>query len=378
MVTKIASTPKYKVLLDLLTRDLLPRHRKTGSRLPSEQGLAAQYGISVGTVRRAMAELVTRGLLVKKQGHGTFIAHGRRAQSFTLGLVLTDIRNPFFSELARGIQEESRSLGYSVMYYNTDDSLAREAEAVDMLIARRVDGVILVPLLEAGEQGILQRLRDEQTPYLYLDRRPAASRGDFVGTDNAAGVRAAMVYLRSLGHIRIGCISAQPHTVNLSDRVAAYTEMVDGETPSRRAPAVRVSRLRGDEGGYEAARSLLTLSRPPTAIVAVNDTIAIGAVRAAGELGVRIPQDLSIVGFDDIRLSARLPVPLTTVQQPIEEMSRVAVRTLWERVTGAAGQRARSIVLAPRLVVRKSCAAVSPSVARGGRIAAAATEGGSR
>ncbi len=237
MVTKIASTPKYKVLLDLLTRDLLPRHRKTGSRLPSEQGLAAQYGISVGTVRRAMAELVSRGLLVKKQGHGTFIPHGRRAQSFTLGLVLTDIRNPFFSELARGIQEESSTLGYSVMYYNTDDSLAREAEAVDMLIARRVDGVILVPLLEAGEHGILQRLRDEQTPYLYLDRRPAAPRGDFVGTDSAAGVRAAVVYLRSLGHIRIGCISAQPHTVNLSDRVAAYREMMDGETPSRGAPS---------------------------------------------------------------------------------------------------------------------------------------------
>jgi len=377
MAMRIASTPKYRVLLDLLTRDLLPRHRKTGSRLPSEQGLATQYGISVGTVRRAMAELVSRGLLVKKQGQGTFIVHRRRAQSLTLGLILTDIRNPFFSELARGIQEESSRLGYGVMYYNTDDGLGREAEAVDMLIARGVDGVILVPLLEPGEPGILQRLRDERTPFLYLDRRRAAPRADFVGTDSAAGVRAAMTYLRSLGHRRIACISAQPHTVNLSDRAAAYTALME-QGGSRGELAVRVSRLRGDEGGYEAARSLLSLGHPPTAIVAANDTIAIGAMRAAGDLGVRIPQDLSIVGFDDIRLSARLPVPLTTVQQPIEEMSRVAVRTLWERATGVADHRARSIVLAPRLVIRRSCATVSPAQVRGGRAVAAEAEGGSR
>jgi LacI family transcriptional regulator len=274
-------------------------------------------------------------------------------------LILTDVANSFFSEIAHSVQASAHDLGYSVIYSNTNDSLTREGEALDMLIERKVDGIIIVPLLEEGEGPFLRKLVEKGIPFLYLDRHPTEPAKDYIQTDDRSGVRQAMEYLISLGHRRIGCISAQPHTVNLRGRVRAYLDAMRSHGLETEAGLMHVAALPDDRGGYDAAKALFALSPRPTAICAVNDITAIGACRAAKEEGIAIPRDLSVVGFDDIEPSSHLWVPLTTVAQPIRKMGELAVQVLLDRIDGKGPKGRRRMLLEPRLVIRGSCAEVS-------------------
>lgn len=352
---KVKANPKYRQLKEILRKEIDEGKLKVGDRILSEEKIAERHGVSLGTVRQAMAELVNEGLIYKEQGKGTFIAEKKKKKTFTIGLLLTDIGNPFFSQLARSIQEKAHILKYSVIYYNTNDQLLRETESIDMLIKRRVDGVILVPVLKNGEERLMQKLRKNDIPFVYLDRYLNEPASDYVIIDNLSGVRQAMEYLISLGHKKIGCISAQPFTQVLEQRVKAYKKLVREKALATDAPLAQISNLSDDKGGYDAANKLFSMKNRPTAIFATNDIIAIGAYKAAKDRGIRIPQDLSLVGFDDIEASSHLVVPLTTISQPINEMGKVTVKILAKKSEGKDSQRLQKIVLEPKLVIRESC-----------------------
>jgi len=337
---KVRANPKYQQLRDILRKEIDEGKLKVGDRILSEEKIAERHGVSLGTVRQAMAELVNEGLIYKEQGKGTFIAEKKKKKTFTIGLLLTDIGNPFFSQLARSIQEKAHILKYSVIYYNTNDQLLRETESIDMLIKRRVDGVILVPVLKNGEERLMQKLRKNDIPFVYLDRYLNEPASDYVIIDNLSGVRQAMEYLISLGHKKIGCISAQPFTQVLEQRVKAYKKIV------------RENNLATDS---LVQISDLSMKNRPTAIFATNDIIAIGAYKAAKNKGIKIPQGLSLIGFDDIETSSHLEVPLTSISQPIDKMGQMAVEILLERSEKKDSENLQKIVLEPKLVIRESC-----------------------
>ena len=352
---RVKANPKYRQLKEILKEQINKGKLKPGDRIPPEEKIAERYGVSLGTVRQAMAELVNEGLIYKEQGKGTFIAEKKKKKTFSIGLLLTDIGNPFFSQLARSIQEKAHLLEYSVIYYNTDDQLSREAESIDMLIKMRADGLILVPVLKDGEEKLIQKLRENDIPFVYLDRYLNKPVSDYIIIDNLSGVRQAMEYLISLGHQRIGCISAQPYTWTAEQRVKAYKKIVREKVLATDASLVQISDLPDDKGGYDATNKLLSIKNRPTAIFATNDIIGIGAYKAARDKGIKIPQGLSLIGFDDIEASSHLEIPLTTVFQPIDKMGQMAVKVLAERSEKEDSENLQKIVLEPKLVIRESC-----------------------
>lgn len=352
---RVKANPKYRQLKEILKEQINKGKLKPGDQIPPEEKIAQRHGVSLGTVRQAMAELVNEGLVYKEQGKGTFIAEKKKKKTFTIGLLLTDVGNPFFSQLARSIQEKAHLLKYSVIYYNTNDQLLRETESIDMLIKRRVDGVILVPVLKNGEERLMQKLRENDIPFVYLDRYLNEPASDYIIIDNLSGVRQVMEYLISLGHKRIGCISAQPYTWTSKQRMRVCKKIVRENNLATENSLVQISNLPDDKGGYDAMNKLFSMKNRPTAIFATNDIIAIGAYKAAKDKGIRIPQDLSLVGFDDIEASSHLEVPLTTITQPINEMGKIAMKILAGKSGKKDAQKLQKIVLEPKLVVRESC-----------------------
>jgi LacI family transcriptional regulator len=274
----------------------------------------------------------------------------RSGKSHTVGLVLPDSSNPYFAEIARSVQSTAFELGYSVLLCNTDGELDKEALYGGLLIEKQVDGVILIA---AGASG--QHIRDLQQrgiPLAVVDRASPDAFVDSVQIDNRIGGRLAAQHLIDLSHRRIACIGGPPEVYPSYDRVYGYLDARRDAGLPDDAEYIVNANFRPD-GGYAATRHLLSLPEPPTAVFACNDLMAMGAIGAIVECGLRCPQDVSVVGFDDMHLARYTNPPLTTVAQPKVEMGRQAMLLLLERMN-APGLPIRSLLLEAMLVVRSS------------------------
>jgi len=282
----------------------------------------------------------------------------RRGETLTLGLLLPDSANPFFAQIAHIIEACAFDRGYSVVLCNTEGDQQKERFYVDLLLKKQVDGTIF---MAAGDQtDSLRLLLAKKLPFVIVDRDFPELLTDAVLVDNLAGGIQATSHLLSLGHRRIGCITGPSTLTPSADRVTGYkTALQQAGIPID--PALILSGDFHPESGYLAARQLLLLENPPTAIFACNDLMALGALRAASELSLSVPSDLSVVGFDDIELARYSNPPLTTIAQPIEELSQRATALLIERM------RDRSLpyrkeILYSHLNVRASSGTVRPDL----------------
>ncbi len=276
----------------------------------------------------------------------------RVGTTHTIGLILPDSANPFFAEIARGIEDAGFARGYSVIIGNTDNNPAKERLYVNVLLEKQVDGFIFV---SAGESThAISALLARQKPFVIVDRMIPQVEVDSVVTDNTRGGELATAHLLDLGHRRIGCITGPSGLSSSVDRLNGYRRALEVYD----LPVDESIIVRGDfhyRGGYTAARRLLENADPPTAIFALNDLMAIGALAAAHQLGLRVPEDLSVVGFDDIELASYMAPPLTTVAQSKHQMGKLATQLLLERLQDRSlPPRAR--ILDVSLVVRRSTA----------------------
>jgi LacI family transcriptional regulator len=275
----------------------------------------------------------------------------RSGESYTIGLILPDSANPFFAEVGRSIEIAAFEAGYSVILSNTENDVDKECIYIDVLIKKQIDGMIFVGTGEDIDS--YKGLLDLNIPVVAMDRDYPELKMDVVISDNLQGGRLATQHLISLGHKRIGCI-AGPSKVNLSAR------RVIGYIQSLEQAGLAVDRnliISGDfhpKSGQTAAKELLAMQDPPTAIFACNDLMAIGALRAGMELGRRIPQDLAVVGYDDIELASYTTPPLTTIQQPKKEMGITAFNYLLGRIQARQSSPQRAS-LPVSLVERSSC-----------------------
>ena len=274
----------------------------------------------------------------------------RSGKSLTIGLMLPDSSNPYFAEIARGIQDAALAEGYTVLVGNTDGSLDREALYIDILLEKQVDGVILIAAGHSGSH--IEALRRRGTPTGVVDRDSPESHVDSVQIDNHQGGRMATAHLLDLGHTRIACIGGPLEVYPSYDRVYGYMQALR-EAGIDTDPALVVNGDFRADGGFDAATHLLSLPERPTAIFACNDMMAIGALGAVTQLGLRCPEDVSLVGFDDIHLSRYTNPPLTTVSQPKQEMGREATRLLILRMSEPA-TTAQTVKLDASLVLRQS------------------------
>lgn len=276
----------------------------------------------------------------------------RRGESHTIGIILPDNTNPYFAEVVRGIEDSSFSQGYSVILCNSDNDLEKERLYTNVLLEKQVDGVIFVAAGLSAKN--IENLKKRGVPFVLVDRRVPETEADYVLGDNQGGGFLAANHLIELGHRAIACL-AGPEGVKLSsERIAGYRQALQAaDIPYNPGWVVE-----GDfqyQSGYDAAQRLFASQPAPTAIFACNDLMAIGVYRYAHEHGFNIPEKLSVVGFDDVRLAAYTNPPLTTIRQSKHEMGTLAARLLLERMARP-DLAPRLEILNTQLIVRESTA----------------------
>ena len=275
----------------------------------------------------------------------------RRQRTSTLGLILPDTHNPYFAEVARAVEQTAFERGFTVMICHTDYNLDRELHYVSVLIAERAAGVIWFPATNSAEPARL--LTEYDVPLVVLDRQVEGSQATSVLADNFRGGYIAAQHLIELGHRKIGCITRPFDLYHSQERVRGYQAALrNAGLPIEERLAVKGGfRL---EDGRAAAFRLLDQHRDMTAIFAYNDFMAIGALRAVIERGLRVPEDVSVVGFDDIPQSAFTCPALTTVRQPKHEMGCQGAGLLLDLIDGKSPPEGTIGTLGVELIVRET------------------------
>lgn len=266
----------------------------------------------------------------------------------SIGLIIPNNTNPYFSEVARGIEDSCYAAGYSVILCNSDDDPAKQRDYLNVLLTKRCDGLIVATL--AQTDGEL--LRKMKVPAVLLDRAPKDMAIDLVAVDNVAGGALAAQHLLSLGRRRIACIGG-PQDIEISrERIAGLRQTMHSagvDLPAERLVYADFTSV----GGYLAARSLLALPTGPDAIFCCNDLMAIGALRAAAERGVAVPEALAVVGFDDIDLAQFVHPTLTSVAQNTRQLGQLTAQCLLARIATPDLPLQRQTI-APELHIRGS------------------------
>jgi LacI family transcriptional regulator len=339
-----------------------------GNRLPrfvmaTIRDVAELAGVSVASVSRVTnnsrgvhaqtRESVERAALELGYVPNEAARSLKLARSNLLACVIPDVTNPFFPELVRGIEDIASAQGYGTLLCNTDNDSDKEADYLNLLARRRVDGVLLIPARDEQPPPGLTRLLDQGSPVVVIDRFLDGFDGDSIAVDNHRGGVLAAEHLLELGHHKIAIINRLPDTSTSRLRQEAYEQTL--------AAAGRLDESLVKLGSYtfdygrDTARQLLSGGGDlPTAILAGSDVLAIAALQVAHELGMRVPRDLSIIGFDRIAMSQLMSPRLTTIEQPTYEMGRLAADLLLERARGERTGPGQRRILQPTLHVGAS------------------------
>lgn len=274
----------------------------------------------------------------------------RSKRTDTIALVVTDMTNPFFTTIARGVEDAASDAGLMLIICNTDERDADEQRYVRMLLQRRVDGILLVP---AGTGAVaIKQAKEQRTPLVVVDRRLKHRVADVVRADSKAGAFQLGRLLVSLGHA-ITAVLSGPRTVSTADdRVAGFRQALAGRHGV--APPRVYWGANTIESGREMARLALAATPRPTALFATNNFIAIGVLQALDAMNVRVPEDVAVVGFDDLP-PAMVTFPfLTVAAQPAYEMGQRSVQMLLDRVAAGPNEEFHELILPTQLVIRRS------------------------
>ncbi len=357
-------------------------NQRTQTRAPTVADVARRARVSRATVSRVLNQYAHIRPEVRRRVQRAIGALGyrpdhvarslARRETRTLGLVVADIANPFYGETARAIVETARGHGYHVMLCNTDNRPDLQEEYIEVLRQRRVDGIVLGSVFMCDP--VVDGLIAAGYPCVMYNRRLRARRGNFIVLDNVRAGRDATRHLVSLGHRRIGFVGGLANVSTGAERLRGYHLGLREARILEERELTRSGAFTAD-GARLAARELLKLDARPTAIVAGNDLMGLGVIQAAAELRLRVPEDLAVVGFDDIEIAGHGNIQLTTMAQQKAAMGRLAVLGLLEVIREPRRFAARPLqqVLAPTLVVRRTCGALN--VPRGPRKPKGASRG---
>jgi LacI family transcriptional regulator len=300
--------------------------------------VAALAGVSTATVSRALngkstvdPELVTRVRQAAEelgyQPNGP-ARNLRRQEAAVVALIISDVENPFFTAIARGVEDVAHEVGYSVVLCNSDESADKENRYLDIAIQERVAGVILSP---TGTTKNLQKLDQRGTAFVAVDRPLPDHASDVVLVDTRLAARQATAHLITQGYQRIGCITGPAGVRTADDRLAGYRDALKAARLRSTAKLVRRTEYKA-AGAHRAAQDLLNQPEPPDALLIANSAMAVGVLQALQEQGVRPGKQVGLVAFDDAPWAALVDPPLTVVAQPAYEIGTVAARLLLARI----------------------------------------------
>lgn len=321
--------------------------------------VAAAAGVSPATVSRVLNERVEVATDLRERVIAAVTELGyrpngparslRKRATTVLGIIITDVQNPFFTSMVRGIEDAAQRAGYSVVLANSDEDQDKQQRYLEVAAAEQLAGVVLAPAHQSTRG--LDVVVGQGIPVVTVDRRLRGAAVDSVLVNNHKAARDATEHLIERGRRRVGFVAGLLDTTTGARRLAGYKAALKhaGIPLDEKLIAEADFRL---EGGYEATKKLLERARPD-AVFASNNLMTIGALQAIAEAGVAIPDDVAVVGFDDISWATALRPPLTAVRQPTYEIGQRAAELLLDRVRGDPAPR-RNIVFHAELVVRGS------------------------
>lgn len=329
------------------------------TNIPTLAELAAAAGVSAMTASRALNDQrgvsrQTRDRIVKLASEMGYVTNRvaqklSSGQSRVIGVLADHLDNPFISSLVTGVVRAAAAAGNEVLIYSLVDHEKRPTANVLKLLQQFTDGVVaLLPY----EFGYVQALTQGRNPVITIDNPREHSEFPSVAADSYGGARKAMSHLAELGHKRIAFVGGAEQLESAIQRHRAYDDAVS-VLGLVRDPALVLKGNYSVEGGREAAERLLRLKKRPTAVFASNDLSAFGVMAVLQDHGLKVPEDISVIGFDDLPASSQMHPTLTTVRQPIEDLGRVAVNTLLAMIAGLHGTTTR-VTLPTELIVRQS------------------------
>jgi len=291
----------------------------------------------------------------------------KRQRTETVGLVIGDISNPFSTELANAVRESLSIRGYNLFICISEHSAKEDISAFESLVDHNVDGIIVATRSNREGDARLSEIADSGVPLVVVGRDFRHDSVDSIAADNFTGGFEATQHLIDLGHTRIGFIGAAFENRGNLKRLQGYLSALTKHGLSvderlitgRKESASEVPGYSTESIGYEGMKRLLSLPNPPTAVFARNDFTAVGAISAAKEAGLLIPQDVAVVGFDDTPMALHTTPPLTTVRQPMKVQGQLAAEMLINRISGDDEIQKETRVLDCELIIRESTVAKS-------------------
>lgn len=331
------------------------------------QDVAARAGVSAMTVSRVLnnpmrvakatrqrVEQAIDELGYVPNGLARGLLHGRTR---TIALIVSDVSNPFFTLMARGVEDVAQRNGYTVILGNSDESAEKERQYVRTMLSNRVDGMLIAPAGNSSRKT-LDLLTQRASPFVLIDRDLDEVRADVVVGDSLGGARVLTEHLLRLGHRRIALINGSHEVATARDRQRGYEQALrtHGIEPH---PELMIESDYKRESGREATQQLLALplKQRPTAIFAANNFLGVGVIEMLRIAQLRVPDDIAVACFDDIELASAIYPFLTVMAQPARTFGTIAAQFLFDRLGGREVTPPRKVVLPPELIVRVSCGA---------------------
>ena len=325
----------------------------------SLRDVAKAAKVSVGTVSNVLnrPEVVAPETLARVQGTikdlgfvpNGFARHLRSGHSRTLGLIVPDVANPFFTEVARGVEDAASKRDYAVFLCNSDESASKEDRYINVLIEQQVRGVLITPTDVKSDR--LDAMRARGIAVALVDREIKGRKQCSVSVDDVHGGQLGIEYLTGLGHTDIAWVCGPDSIPQVADRGAGVAKAA--KFAGAKVETIRVS-LMNTTQGEEAAKKILALKTTPTAIFCANDLVALGVMRTLRENKFKIPEQVSVLGYDDIEFAASAAVPLSSISQPAYQMGVTAADLLLNECEEAGTHEHQQIRFQPQLVERAS------------------------
>lgn len=357
-------TPKYLQLKDIMKHYFEDEHYQPEQKVPSENELIAQFNVSRNTVRQALGELVNEGVIYKKHGSGSFFSGKPReesTQSFLIGVITPFISYYIYPPIIQGIDDIAHKKRYNIVLGSSRGDQEKEMACLEQLLEKDIDGLLIE--LAGGFRDIHESktfglLKDLTIPVMFIDWVIDDPSVSFVSINDLEGGFRATKYLLDAGHTRIACVYPNDHVPG-SQRYQGYRNALDAHHVPYNPQFDKAGTIfRWNEPEYinRLVKELLVLKdNRPTAIFFFNDSAALQGYQAIRESGLKIPDDISVVGFDDSEFATMLDVPLTSMNHPKYQIGRWAAEMLFDNIS-ARGQRItpRQLVVNPTLVIRES------------------------
>lgn len=373
---KINPRIRYIKIVEVYREQILGGKLPAGTRLPTEFELAGEFNLSRGTVRQALNLLVEEGLLERVQGRGTFVSQTAQAQIVTvpavtppvpaaenrigLILILNQRSDQLNMDILIGVEQAVKARNYQLSFAYTEENEQQLAVNIERLRADRAAGIIIFPISNVTHDNLLSQLQMDRMPIVLVDRYLADLDTDYVVANNRASAFRATEHLLFLGHVRVGFAYAYPEAIltsSVRERLEGYKQALQEYEVPFDESLVLVETENANPDSAKVYEKYLLRKNRPQAIFAVNDWEALKVIQAAQRCGLRVPEDLAVVGFDDLPFAQHLNPSLTTLTQHRVDMGVQAANLLINRIEGLVTGPTRHLELPTRLIVRESCGA---------------------